>query len=100
MKALVALDGVYLDGRRIDTLQGLVSYTVVGLNERGRRAVGIWPAGDGPDALVAALQQAAEATEDPDEKSLLRRASGAVGSISRDVMSDVLAAVIRSQTGI
>lgn len=70
------------------------------LTERGRRAVGIWPSGEGADALVEALRQAEEATTDPDEKTLIRRAAGALGSVSRDVLADVTAALIRQQTGI
>lgn len=100
VRALTALDGVYLRAIRSDTFSGLDDFDVEALTERGRRAVGLWPTGDGPDALVSALQQAAEATSDEEEKKLLRRAGGAVASISRDVMSDVLAAVIKAQTGL
>lgn len=71
-----------------------------GLTERGRRAVGLWPSGEGTDALVDALRQAEEATDDPEEKTLIRRAAGAVGSVSREVMADVIAAFVRQQTGL
>ncbi|WP_116951622.1 hypothetical protein [Jiangella endophytica] len=67
---------------------------LTGLTERGRRAVGVWPSGENVDALVEALQQAAEATSDPEEKSALRRAAGAVLGVSKNVMTEVVAAVI------
>lgn len=74
------------------------SYTV--LTERGRRAVGIWPSSDGVDGLVEALRQAEDTVEDPDEKTLIRRAAGAVGSVSRDIMTDVIAGVVARQSGL
>lgn len=73
---------------------------VIDLTERGRRAVGLWPSGESVDAFVEALNQAAEATEDPEEKTLLRRAAGAVTSVSRDIMVDVVAAVVSRQSGL
>lgn len=64
------------------------------LTERGRRTVGLWPSGEDVDALVDALKQAEQSTSDPAEKSLIRRAIGAVTAVSRDIMVDVTAAVI------
>lgn len=69
------------------------------LTERGRRAVGLWPSGESVDALVDALHQAEATTSDPEEKSAIRRAAGAVLSVGRDVMTDVMAAVIARQIG-
>lgn len=100
VRALTALDGPYLVGTRLDTFKGLVAYHVEGLTERGRRTVGIWPSGEAVDALVSALRQAEQATDDPEERSALRRAGGAVATVSREVMSDIIAAVIKSQTGL
>jgi hypothetical protein len=100
VKALSALDGTFIDASRHDSMGGIWSYDVIGLTERGRRAVGLWPSGEGVDALVTALRQAEDATEDPEERTALRRAGGAVATVSREVMSDILAAVIKSQTGL
>jgi hypothetical protein len=100
---LAAVDSLvpgYLDAGSIDTDQGRYDYVVTGVTERGRRAVGLWPSGESADALVDALRQAEEATEDPEEKGILRRAAGAVGMVSRDVMVDVMAAVIARQSGL
>ena len=38
-------------------------------------------------------------TTDPEEKSAIRRAAGAVLTVGRDVMTDVMAAVIARQIG-
>lgn len=100
ISALKALASSYVVGRSIDTLGGTVDFFVTDLTERGRRAVGLWPSGESADALVDALRQAEDLVEDPEEKNLLRRAAGAVGSVSRDVMVDVVAAVVARQSGI
>ena len=63
--------------------------TSIELTERGRRAVGIWPSGQAADSLVDALRQAEDLVTDPEEKTLLRRAAGAMGSVSREVLTDV-----------
>lgn len=70
------------------------------LRERGRRAVGVWPSADGVDGLVEALRQAEQATDDPEEKTLIRRAAGALGMVSREVMTDVLAAIAVRSSGL
>ncbi len=81
-------------------LSGDQDLHAVDLTERGRRAVGTWPSSEGVDALVDALRQAEDTTSDPEEKTLIRRAAGAVGMVSRDVMVDVMGAVIARQSGI
>ncbi|MEP6650890.1 MAG: hypothetical protein ABJA74_13425 [Lapillicoccus sp.] len=93
----MALVPTYLTGKPLNTADGILDVVINGLTERGRRAIGLWPSGETVDALVDALRQAEEATEDPEEKSLIRRAVGAVTSVSRDVMVDVVAAVINRQ---
>lgn len=100
LSALIALEGTYIVGKPVELVAGIANFFTSGLTERGRRAAGLWPDGESVDALVDALRQAEEATEDPEEKTLLRRAAGAIGSVSRDVITDVMTAVIRSQTGI
>lgn len=98
--ALDALDGAYLRQEPYDTLGGRGDSFVTGLTERGRRVVGLWPSGENVDALVDALRQAEEQTDDPEEKSAIRRAAGAVLGVSRDVMVDVVAAVVARQSGL
>lgn len=74
--------------------------TRIVLTERGLRAVGLWPSDHAGNQLADLLRQAAEATTDPEEQTILQRASGAVGSVSRGVMTDVLAALLKSQAGL
>lgn len=97
LAAASALVPSYLEGEPLDTMQARIDFFLSGLTERGRRAVGLWPSGESADALVDALRQAEEATDDPEEKSLIRRAAGAVGGVSRDIMTDVMASVISRQ---
>jgi hypothetical protein len=62
---------------------------------------GLHPSGDDAiSSLIDALRQAEESVDDPEEKTLLRRAGGAIGSVSQNVMGQVLAAYIKSQAGI
>lgn len=94
LRSLIALhDAGYVEGLRADTMGGKY-WIATGVTERGRRAVGIWPSGEGVDALIEALQQAAESTDDPEERSALRRAAAAVLGVGRDVMTDVMGAVL------
>lgn len=72
----------------------------VHLRERGRRTLGIWPTQDSVDGLIEALNQAADSTTDSEEKTLLRRASGQLGMVSRDILVDVVAAVVAKQSGV
>jgi hypothetical protein len=72
-----------------------------GVTERGRRATGLWPDGDtAVEQLLSALRQAEELTDDPDEKTALRKASGQLASVSRTVVAEVIAAVVTRQAGI
>jgi hypothetical protein len=94
LRAMIALHGSgYIEGDRANSLVGKYIFAT-DLTERGRRAVGIWPSSDGVDALVEALQQAAAATDDPDEKGALRKAASAILGVGRDVMTDVIGAVL------
>ena len=99
-RALGGLVPGFVVGKSSASFGGDVDWLVSGLTERGRRAVGLWPAGEGVDALVDALRKAEEATEDPEERTLIHRAAGALGTVSREVMADVLAAFVRQQAGL
>lgn len=100
ISALKALLHVYIVGQAVDTLGGTVDFFVTDLTERGRRAVGLWPSGESADALVEALRQAEDLTDDPEERTMIHRAAGAIGSVSRDIMVDVVAAVVARQSGL
>lgn len=66
------------------------AYLVTGLHPNGDEVV---------SQLMSAIDQAVEQIDDPAEKPRLRALRDAVGGVSRDVLSGVIAAVITSQTG-
>jgi hypothetical protein len=70
------------------------------LTPTGRRAVGQWPAGDLAGLLVTALHGRADEETDAGERTKLQRAAAALAGLSKDVLTDVLAAVIKAQAGV
>lgn len=70
--------------QRVSELSG-EAYLLTGLHPDGDDAV---------TRLVDALRQAADQTNDPEEKSKLRRLADNAGGVSRDVLAAVLATVI------
>ncbi len=101
VRALQALKQAgYIEAEQTAMLAGNDTVWATGLTERGRRAVGLWPGDDAADALIDALRQAEESTTDPDERSAIRRAWSSLGGVSRDVMVDVVAAVVARQSGL
>lgn len=69
--------------------------------ERGRRATGLWPDGDtAVEQLLDSLRQAEELTANPDDKSALRQAGAQLGAVSRDVLAEIIAAVVSRQAGL
>lgn len=61
---------------------------------------GLHPApGQDVTTLIDALNQAADQQADPEEKTKLRKTAEIVGSMSQSVVSGVITAVIRAQTG-
>ena len=100
-RAFEALIPSYLDGK-VQRAAGGVVYlaTAKRLTERGRRATGLWPDGDtAVEQLLSALRQAEDLTDDPDDKSALRKASGQLATVSRSVIAEVIAAVVTRQAG-
>lgn len=90
---------LYAGGPEGRTIRGALTGQSLALTERGRRAVGLWPSGEDVDALVDALRQAEQSTSDPAEQGRIRQAAGALMSVSREVMVDVIASVVAKQTG-
>lgn len=99
-----ALDGLtpgYLASKPINTMGGRAEHFVTALTERGRRTVGLWPSAENTvDALEEALRAAEASTDDPEERGAIRRALGAITSVSREVMVDVVASVVAKQSGL
>jgi DNA-binding PadR family transcriptional regulator len=97
-RALIALDrGGYIDARIDPQFDGARKVYVYGLTERGRRTAGLWPPDQ--DELVAALERAIEEEPDEEKRTTLRRFLDAARSGTRDVVVDVLAAVIARHAG-
>ena len=97
--AAVALDGVFVEGKSVlRGGQGL--YTAMRLTERGRRAVGLWPEDDPLEALITALQEAAQQAHDPQDRSRLQNIAKSITEVSSEVMAGVVTAVITSQAGL
>lgn len=97
--ALIALEP-YLQREVIQALGGESDIIVSGLTERGRRAAGLWPSEDQLTALVAALETAANRTDDPDERTRLERAGDALKGAPQRIVEGVLTAWLASQTGL
>jgi len=94
--------GVALSRRGLVTTAGSWQVPVLRFTEIDGRAylmTGLHP--DGDDAvsrLIAAVQQAAELVDDPEERGRLRRLADSAMSVGRGVLTDVLAAVITRTT--
>jgi hypothetical protein len=101
-RAFDALIGTYLVGKVQRTGNGEIYVAIAsGVTERGRRATGLWPDGDtAVEQLLSALRQAEELTDDLDDKSALRKASGQLATVSRSVIAEVIAAVVTRQAGV
>jgi hypothetical protein len=101
-RAFEALIGPYLVGKVHRSGNGEIYLAIAtGVTERGRRSTGLWPDGDtAVEQLLSALRQAEELTDDPDEKSALRKASRQLATVSRSVVAEVIAAVVTRQAGL
>lgn len=79
---------------------GPTRLVVTGLTEKGRRASGLWPEGDTFDALIDALQEAADSTDDPDERGKLENLRRTALDTGKGVMNAVIQAWIKRMTGL
>ena len=70
------------------------------LLERGRRAVRQWPNEDAAEQFLELVEKRANETEDPEERSRLRQLLSTAGSISRETLAEVIAAVVTNAAGI
>ena len=101
IESMSTLDGPYLVGRADVRGSSRVDFFAGSLTERGRRTVGLWPSEtETTDALISLLRQAGDSVEDPEEKTVLQRAAGSLGMVSRGVLTDVLSIYVRSQAGL
>jgi hypothetical protein len=89
-------DAGYVEALTADSMGGKYRL-VTGLTERGRRVVGIWPSEDSVDALVDALDRAADEADDPEEESKLRKLATGFRNVSKKISTAVIAAYIAGQ---
>jgi hypothetical protein len=100
IRALVALhSGRYLLTNPMGAQNASPEVIVIGMTERGRRMVGLWPAGDGVHMLTDALRQAADRVTDDADRSALRTAAGLLRTVTPGVVTDVMVAVMSRQAG-
>lgn len=86
-----------MDAEKLD--DGWYRRDLLVLGERGRRAVGLWPDQDAEaEALADLLTQAANKVEDEEDAGALR-AGRLMRGVPSAVVSDILTAWVRSQTG-
>lgn len=98
-KALLALDGEYLDLRA--TMGGPTGWFVEKISSQTRREVGQWPS---PETLITrladALEQVADHTEDQQTKGRLRQAATALGGLAKNVAVEVTTKMLEHQIGL
>jgi hypothetical protein len=98
LRALAHEDPPFFQWDDIDTGDIVVVANPTG---HARRAVETWPAPDAwADRLIAALTDAAERASDPAEKTKLRKAADALGSVGKDVLTDVLTKYVERASGL
>lgn len=97
-RALVALDGTYLD---LSTgIGSAASWHVNAVSAEARRAVGQWPTAESLiTRLAEAFSAAAEQEPDPEKKSRLRSIAGMLGGAGRQIAVEVAARVVEHQMG-
>lgn len=102
LAALSALTPTHLIGK--EDRRGanmLASIVVIEVTERGRRAAGLWPAHDNHLAsLIAALQSAAEQTDDPEQRSTLRRVGDGLAAAPGNIAAGAVTAWLAAQGGL
>lgn len=81
------------------TLSG--DWAIGQVTERGLRESGAWPTADQLAArVVSALNQTAEREPEPEKQSKLRGLATGLGGAGRDVLVDVMAAVVTKSAGL
>lgn len=101
LKALMLASPPYVQGSDATAMGGTPYFLNVELLERGRREVGAWPSQEGAlEGFLELLAQRASEAEDEDERTRLERLREVAGDVGRPVLSGLLLAYIKTQTGI
>lgn len=90
---VTGIDATGLDGPPFELLN-------VRLLERGRRAVGQWPADDLREVFVAILDDRIANSSDPEERSRLERLRDGAVSVGREVLISLLSSFARQAAGL
>jgi hypothetical protein len=99
--AVIAMDREFLVLRKMLTGGDPGPWVIEKINGDARRAVGQWPSPEGLAArLTAVLEQVAERTPDPQDKSKLRQAGTALGGVGLKVLTEVAAKMLEHQAGL
>lgn len=67
----------------------------IGLTERGRRAVGLWPGDDAASALLAVLDERIETADSPAERERWRKLRDGAATVGKDVLSGVIVEAVK-----
>ena len=99
-KACRAMDGVYIELQEFAAGGNPDPHRIVAVSPEARVLVGQWPSPETYlDRLLAALEDRASTTDDPDEKSRLRKIAEGIRGMSRDVAVSVVGAALTGAVG-
>jgi hypothetical protein len=95
-RALVALDGPYIEMRWLQRRAGIGR--VMSVTPAARREIGQWPTPEAAaDRMVQAIESRIETTDSEEERGRLVRARDALLGVGRDLFVDVMGAVVSRQ---
>lgn len=84
----------------LDTRDGLLDVSTMGVTDEAREAVGQWPTAEAiADRIVAGLLEAADREPDERKQTKLRAAADTLGSFGRDLLVSVAANVATRPIG-
>lgn len=67
----------------------------IGLAERGRRAVGVWPGGEVAMTLLSVLDERISAAEDEEERARWRKVRDGAAAVGQGVLAGVLVETVK-----
>lgn len=92
LRRLVQAD--YLAATDISTFAGPY-WMSIGLTERGRRAVGLWPSDDVATALLAVLDERIATADDAEEQARWRKLRDGAATVGQGVLTGVLIETVK-----
>jgi hypothetical protein len=92
-------DAGYIEGIDVTAQGDIFDLLNIRLLERGRRAVGQWPAEDQYAALLEVLEAQIAASQDPEQRTKLERLREAAIGLGQGMLATILNAWARSLAG-